>query len=181
MTNQQATTAQKIWMSKFIQDSFETDLDVCRQERELNPNDPNFPDLSTREEKIKYIEDGTLGHMVMMMFHDKDFEDEDETKNWDKELIEDWMNNLLDFIQESPETWLFCLDIWAERENNTNNTNEEDESSDDSSDEDDDEEEDEEFVYLPVDLVEACLQQMEDDDEDEYENVRFDEEEVAAQ
>lgn len=143
MTNQQATDAQKIWMNNFIQNSWEIELDVCRQEREINPNDPNFPDLSTREEQIKYIEDGTLTHMVMLCLHAEDFEDEDETKNWDKELIVDWMIILLDFIKDSPETWLFCQDIMAERENNTN---EEDDSSDDSSDEDEDEDEEEDVA-----------------------------------
>lgn len=136
MTNQQATDAQKIWMNKFIQNSWEIELDVCRQEREINPNDPNFPDLSTREEQIKYIEDGTLTHMVMLCLHAEDFEDEDETKNWDKELIVDWMIILLDFIKDSPDTWLFCQDVMARRV-----TISIVDPSDDSSDEDDDEDE----------------------------------------
>jgi len=151
MTNQQPTDAQKIWMNNFIQDHFEIEKDVCRQERILNPNDPNFPDLSDGEEQIKYIEDGSLACMVMDCLHDTDFEDEDDTKNWDKELIVDLMPLLLDFIKDSPYMWLYCQDIMAERDIRENNTNEEDYSSDDSSDE--------------------------DEDEDEYENVRFDEEE----
>jgi len=103
MTNQQPSTEQLEWMHDFCENMWDIQMQTCCQEHRLYPNDPNYPDLSDPEEQRSILVDGTFASLVMDFLHDADFEEEDATKNWDKEFICDEMAILLNDMENHPD------------------------------------------------------------------------------
>jgi hypothetical protein len=102
-TQQQPTSAQIKWMNEFCMQMWEACLSG------------GFGDEPAEQRRIHLLEGGfALFVMDMLYDDDTDFEDDDETKNWDKEFISECLSNLLNSMMANPEMTMAVYGVEAE-------------------------------------------------------------------
>ena len=111
MTNQQATLTQTIWVNFYLLEGWKTSMEIFHEAWAEEPQDPRCHNPSDPEELRDYLCGGGFGLMMLDMLEGNDFDEDEKTKNWDKELIREEMIRILDYMENHPATTLVAFGV----------------------------------------------------------------------